>query len=244
MGENNAGSQDFAEKMSALDTEQIAEEPQEEVAEEAVGESNDEVVDQEPEVQVEEPSDNAERSKLGRRVSQMEQLVNSINEKLDFIASSSKKEEALVNDPEELLTAKEALELFEKLGTKKEQEQLRAKQQYEKTYLQVANSLSDEEDHEEVFKEMLENYNVKHSNDPKADAIINYKNAKIAILQKKINTPKVPLKGEKPKVPLGVNAGSKVQTPKKSMPKLDPDSAYLVEALKISDDKVIAAYEK
>ncbi len=147
-----------------------------------------------------------EKSALGRRLKRLEetqdQLLEGFNEIRDLLRKPSGKD-AENNDgpPEYVSTVSDVLKIEDWV-----EEQGEA---YAKDYMKVVSKLSrdNQDEHESIFKEMMENFNIKRGKrrDPKtwnpyADAEINYANAKASYLSKKYANlkPRPNLKGDKP----------------------------------------------
>ena len=95
-------------------------------------------------------------------------------------------------------------------------------------YIQTINRLGSdetEEDHKDIYDEMMSHFNVRYSENPVVDAEKNYLKATRSVLKKRTAEPakKVnPLKGNKPKAPLGAGSNSETMAKKtKPMPKFD-----------------------
>lgn len=200
--------------------------------------------EEEEEVIPAEPSENSERSKLGRKVKYIEDTVinfqESFEEKMNrlegLLVSSTRRQQVadepygLEDDPdEEVIGTKAELKQFLN-DYNKETESTRQENQvkYERDYVQTIKRLGSEEteeDHKDIYDEMMSHFNVRHSNNPLVDAEKNYLKATRSVLKKKVAAPvekKNPLKGNKPKAPLGAGGNNETMPKKiKPMPKFD-----------------------
>jgi len=129
----------------------------------------------------EEPEDNAERTKLGRKVKAQEDLLNDLNVKLDLLLSNKveglgKEEELEVEDEfdyDEPLTAKSLKSLLPKLLREDSDSKTKKQATYEKGFLAeiVSQGMNmDETVHDEITQVLLEKYNKIITGDPKVDA--------------------------------------------------------------------------
>lgn len=183
----------------------------------------------------EEPEDNTIRSNLGRKVKALDDQIADINNKFSRIEELlSKRAEPIEEDDDTpYLTVKQ----YQKI--KKEEEQ--AVTQYNSDYIRAEVDVGlelevTEKEHEEILKEVRENYFQKHSNDAKADAAKNYMKAYTAILKRKANGGKPnPLKGNPPSGPLGGLDPSKGGEPTEKTVKLDPHAAEFIKKMGLDD---------
>jgi hypothetical protein len=126
-----------------------------------------------------------------------------------------------------------------------------ARTAYESTYLskvlEIGKSKGMDDDlQDEIYEEMMANFNVIHTNDPGIDAEKNFNQAHIAILERKVSgKPENPLKGGKPKVPVGVGGGTdnKPKKPKAAV-KLDDHAAEFIKDSKLSVDEAAEILSK
>lgn len=191
-----------------------------------------------------EPADNGERSKLGRKVKYIEDTVLGFQEQFEermnrldsLLASNNRRpdvdEYRAEGDPEEeFIGTKAELKKFlndynQDQETQRQSSQLKYEQEYVKTIKRLGSDET-EEDHKDIYDEMMSHFNVKYSENPLVDAEKNYLKATRSVLKKRMATPakKVnPLKGKKPKAPLGAGSNSETM-PKKTRPMPKFDSA-------------------
>jgi len=215
-----------------------AEEPSPEAPPEPIVEETVEEPVQEPEVP-EEPTDNRERSNLGRRVKAMEDGLKTIVDKIDsYFTKQNSEPEA---DEEEIVTRKD-LEKYLQSYQAKQQESAK---QYEREYLQHESTLGmdmTDAEYTEIITERYNNFNTRYSDNPKADAELNFMKAYNAVLKKKVQPQRQnPLKGNKPEAPLGGPTQS-VNTNRDPNPiHLDDAAKEYVQRMGISEEKVKAA---
>lgn len=187
-----------------------------------------------------EPDDNRERSNLGRRVKAMEDTVTTLaNAVQQFVDNTNKPgEESGESDDVEYLTKKDVESYFTQLRTK-EANQLK---EYDNTYLRHEVTLGmdlSEEEYEEVRQERMANFNVRHTDDPRADAEKNFLLAQNAVLKNKIGGKKPnPLKGKKPEAPLGGPSGSENEGKQEKSIILDDAAKEFVEKMGMSEESV------
>lgn len=185
-----------------------------------------------------------ERSRLGRRVSAIEEEVDYRNRRIDgmlekmegFLSSTSKTSnyESEVNDMP--LTKKD----FDRLTYEREKRRREDRTRYESNYLQHIKRLGQSEDpdlHDEIYGEMMKNFNVRHSSDPVADAERNYYRATRAVLKKASPKKEVPLKGEKAKG-AGVGGDTVMKEKEAALPELDEYAKEYVKSRGLSEEKV------
>jgi len=152
------------------------------------------------------------KSNLGRKLAAMEARQKELIDKIETLTSSSNDEDP--DDEFEIPTTREEF----RAALKREQEIQHAQQQktqveYEQKYLGAVDALSgeDEATHDEIYNEMMANFNVKISDNPELDAQLNYAKAEASLLKKKVGTKTNPLKGN--------NEYSNKQTPQKMVKK-------------------------
>ncbi len=226
---------------------------------EDVAEEQDDLADIDSEI----PADHGERSRLGRKVAAMfkkQDRIEEILEKLSTIVEDrlttnqqpSSMEAPTITETEEdtedftFLTKKDLDRYLEM----REQQKLQASKQYENNYIKTVKELSSRvtpEEHEEIVQEMMANFNIRYSDDPIADAERNYLKAERSLLRKKLAKSKKenPLKGDKPRAPLGVAKGQRTQEKSVVLPDLDPDARDFLEYIRRKEgDEAAEKYHK
>jgi hypothetical protein len=238
---------------------------EDETTEEEVGEvAEEETEEEEAEDTPEEPEDNAERSRLGRRVSELETALLAakqesqsstaqLNETLQKLTGVlGKKEEPEEEEFFELPETKEDLaklvrEQLAKVQNEEVTQKTQAVKDYESGYIDTVGSLLEgDPDSEEILKLVeSDEFNIKHSKvdnlqSGMKDAAKNILAAKTKLLSGSVK--KVPLKGEKPRAPLGGGDGGKVPVATKKRPKLDAAAEQYVKENNVSDEDVIRIF--
>lgn len=201
--------------------------------------------DTEPNIPAE-PEDNRERSELGRKVSAMWRRLDEQNETFDKLAqvlekmSEQGERQDDSGDDERLLTAAQAKELakneFESLLAKREKDADQAKTAYERDYLREVSAMGegmDQAEFDAISNVMMKDFNIRHSDNPMADAIRNFKDAQIAY----INSGKRPV--PKGKLPQGAKTGTtgaeKVKKKTNPLPRLDAAAQKYIDFVKRTD---------
>ena len=233
----------------------------EEVGEEVAAEETEEVAEEEAEDTPEEPEDNAERSRLGRRVSELEGELrqsridnkNKFNETLEKLNSFLGKGED--TEEEEFFELPETKADLDKLikesvnslrNAEDEQVDVDAKA-YQDGYVDtVMNLLDGDPDGKELYELInSDDFNIKHSkaNTMQGGIMDAAKNLMAAKAQLSQGTAKkIPLKGGKAPANLGGGGGDKIPKAAKKMPKLDAAAAQYVKDTNMPDEQVIKAF--
>jgi hypothetical protein len=220
-----------------------AEAPEAEKPEEAA--PQEEAVAEAEEPEEEEELDHKSKSKLGRNIKGLRSQMDAIMARLDQMQAPAKAEPAHVETEEMPETISTPADIDKYLSAKEKRLQ-QEKLSYESGYLKQVQGLSkaNEDMHEEIFAEMMQNFNVRHSNDASVDARINYAEAKAAVLNNKLSEkagglPKRATAGKPPVQPAAsaTHAATRVAT----IPKLDEHAADYVKYLKkkgMSDEQI------
>lgn len=236
--------------------EEAAEETTEEVVEEV--EESEEEVSEDSEDAPEEPEDNAERSRLGRKVKELEERENKLSETLEKLTSVLlQKDKAEEVEPAyfEMPETEEDLAILVKkqLDRIKEEEDSQLDKQakeYQNGYIEaVQNLLADEpEEEQEAMFELInsEEFNIRHSKANSLqggmmDAAKNVLAVKKHLLKASGGEKVIPLKGGKPKAPLGGGGGDKAPAPSKKVPKLDAAAEAYAKEMGMTDEQIIKA---
>lgn len=202
---------------------------QEEVVTEEVAE--DVVEDQEVSEDVSEVSDeqkqrdteNAERSKLGRKVKTLEEQITRLSGLLERKQQEQEPEDSILT-PENLPKYIERLE----------QERSHKKQEYSSSYTsKFAEIGAEDENFDDVWAEMYANHNAVVTGDPSVDAQINYLKAQNALLKK---GPKNPVQGKGATTNTAVNIPDGMQKKQTVMPKLDHVAAEFLKKTGLSPE--------
>lgn len=223
-----------------------------ETPEEAPAEAKEEKTEEKPKEEVikeevvEEPQDNRERSNLGRKVKLLEEKLSVLDEIKAMIAKRpAARQEPEDDDSPIPMTAKELREFVRREATDLETSRAERQKEYERGYLKHEASLGmelSEEEYAEVINERLQNFNVRHTDNPKTDAELNFHKAYASVLKKKMSKGKEnPLKGKKPDGPLGGPSGSENTTRAAATPKLDKEAAEFAQKMGLSAEKIAKA---
>jgi hypothetical protein len=163
-------------------------------------------------------TDNAARSKLGRRVAGLEEQLAQQTEVLRQLLAQNQPPEPEPGDDDYFITK----ENFDRMMERREAAKTKAQKEYEQGYRAILGELKKEnpENHEAVVKIMLDKYNVKRSGNPAVDAQLNYAKAQVDFIK---NGAKVNLRQDSADG-AGVSAGTRTAPQKPKMPKLDPEA--------------------
>lgn len=255
--------EETTEESTEEETDEVSEEEEVESGEEPSEEEVEETVEtesEEAEDLPEEPEDNSERSRLGRKVKELEdallkskteseEKLNATLEKLNaFLGKAAEPEEEEFFEMPETKADFDRL-VRERIEALKQEETTQVSQkskEYEAGYIDTVKSLlSGDEDEQAIFDILDAEFNVRHSEvesleSGMKDAAKNVLAAKTKLLQSK-DVKKVPLKGGKPKAPLGGETGSKMPAKTKPVPKLDPVAAEFARETGMTDEAIIKA---
>ena len=206
--------------------------------EEKAEEVKEEVKEEKKEVKPD-PEDNRERSQLGRKVKLLEDTLSAISSKIDQLVTQKPDPEPEFED-DVPITKKELAKYLSQQAEKQTQD----RQTYVNEYLRheaVLGMNMEDAEYGEVVEERLKNFDVRHSNNAKADAELNFAKAQAAVLKRKLSglgKKANPLKGEKPSGPLGGPVETKNQEHAKKVVRLDEHAASFAKSMGLSDDKV------
>ncbi len=198
------------------------------------------------------PSDQEERTRLGRHLKRFEERLGrleGLDQKLDEVISRfdrPSRTETLSEEemPEVVSTPQDVIRVVDARERKRTEEQ----GQYEQKYVGTLRNLERDNPtlHQEIFKEMMTNFNVRRSNDPSLDAELNYTKAKSAILAKKISTssPKPNVAGGKVTASTDLSIESRDISPTGKEIKLDEFAESFRKSSGMSDESVRQAVGK
>lgn len=220
-----------------------------------------------------EPTDNAERSRLGRRLKQVEEINRQILEELQALKSSrgetekpgdditfddnylqSRLDEAVEKGliPSTIVTPQDQIRVNNYINYL----QTEMSNQYASRYLNTLKSPhlkgdTPDDIHAEVLTELqrVESpYNLNRFNNPVVDAQMNYLEAKNAILQKRLAEGKQTnsvFKGRANNTPpIGTSVSSKTATHNDELPELDEAALDFIKREGLSPDSVRAALKR
>jgi hypothetical protein len=187
-------------------------------------------------------------TKLGRRVSKMEEMMSGFLDRFDSFMVKMEEQRQVPRattqrEPEEDEVPdhiREAAEYVERRQAKREQARLAAQQTYSKAYLRAVRKGFEEdieEDlHKEIVKELTEtNYQnyMKHSGEPEEDARLNYGLAMATVLKRQRSGVRKPpnVRGDKEHAPTEVSSSTHIgEVPKKEV-ELDEFSSKFLNSL-------------
>lgn len=173
--------------------------------------------------------DHTDKSRLGRKVKNLSDQMSALMTKMDEYISKPSTESSTtdstdtIETPEYIATPEDV----EKYLQAREQRITQAQKKYQSDYVTELNGLKqgNEDIHDQVVAEMMENFNIKRPNNPgMVDAQLNYTQAMRKVLTSN-KTANVPVKGDNPS---GVTHGNTNTTVKTEMPKLSADAAEFV----------------
>jgi hypothetical protein len=203
----------------------------------------------------EEPEDNAERSRLGRKVKELEDKLSGTAQTSTQVASALEKLNAFLGkqeEPEEpeFFEMPETTQELNALLDKRLEERERAKtiqgtkqaEEYQSGYVDTVMDLleGDSEEEKSTILELIQGeFNVKHSEVDSIqtgikDAAKNVMAARKKMLQSGVKS--LPLGGKKPIAPLGGGGGDKIPAKSKKLIKLDPEAAQVQKDLGLTDE--------
>ena len=232
---------DEATTEEVVEVEEVAEE--EEVVEEETTEEDfeeeEEETEEEPAV-VAEPTDNAERTKLGRKVARQEAQLSEIQSVLDRLANFMEDKgevrgSIIVDDDDEdaFLTPENLPKYLERENKKRETEQSKYQKRYTSEFASIGRS---DENFEDIWEIMLDKHNTIETGDPSADAKINFYKARATFLEN--NRVTNPVKGKGSKTNTSVNLPNKMKGKTPVKVKLDAHAAEFVKKRGLSDEFV------
>lgn len=204
-----------------------------------------------------EPTPDDHPTKLGRRVSRMEEVLGGLSDRFDTLFTKldedrrGTRRDSSLNNPqvpqdEDLPEhVRETVELVERRRATREQQERVNKQQYSETYLKAAKGIHnddvDEDLHREVLKELTEvNYQsyMMVTGNPQQDAKINYGLALANTLNRqrlgKKTAPNV--RGDRNTAPTDISSGSHMSPPSRKPVELDEFSRKYLGSLGAKED--------
>ena len=189
-----------------------------------------------------EPEDNAERSRLGRKVKYLEEKLQDALTVIDRLGKHGGGEEEENFEEDFIPTSRADLDRYLDY---REKQRDRAAKEYENNYKATVGRMGldlDDSEYNEVLKEMLENHNVKRSADPEVDAQMNFYAAQSALYRKKLaeaGRKRNPLEKNKDVAPPpGGPIGSQNAGKSKPLPQLDPIAADFAKRVGLSEDSI------
>ena len=217
-------------------------EPTKEEKKEEVKEVEKEVEDKEVEEVEEKVPDveNAEKSKLGRKVAAMERNFNMFMEEMrQFATATAPKKAEVEEDDDTPLTKKDVERYLEERSTKKALEE----KAYSNKYITKMVTLTEELDEtvlDEVLTEVDSKYNKKRTGNPDMDAQLDYLEAYNGILARKSGKKSNPLEKNKDKKVkgLGISGEEKNSVSSKKEIALDHEAAAFAKQMGLSPEEI------
>lgn len=128
-------------------------------------------------------------------------------------------------------------------------EEIKADRDYSDAYMKQIAGLAkgeEKETHDAVVKEMMDNFNVRHSNDGLMDADLNYSKASRSYFKKQLGlkdktNPLTGPDGDKPPLGGGLGGEEMIEQGQTVMPKLDQAATDFIKHTGMSEEKVKAA---
>ena len=171
-----------------------------------------------------EPEEQAERSRLGRRVKKLEDMLTDMGGKIDQLVSTpqrltmqdSRNTFVEEDDFPEIISTRED---FKKAYSAQKKNEEKERQNYETGYLRKLRELGGQNPdlHKEVVDEMMANFNVRYSDNPDLDAKLNYAEAKAALFSKRTAPTRPNVRGEKSQVSTNISVSTR-EEPSASAP--------------------------
>lgn len=187
--------------------------------------------------QEEQDDDHATKTRLGRKVKKLEEVMVTKDE---FKQLMTKLDTFMTRPAETQVSTEQKAEMPEYVATPDDVEKviqarenrIRSEQDtYQKAYVSQMVSMGQGNDaHDEIVKEMMTNFNVRRTGNPQIDAELNYAKAQAAVLSRQ-TTKTVPVKGDKA-VGTGVTHGVTNTQTKVTLPKLTPEAENFVAYMK------------
>ncbi len=191
-----------------------------------------------------------ERSGIGRRLSAVERefkdkmtgIETTLNQIKSFIQTPMQQQNNDEFIPQTVNDLNQAID--NRISHKRTQEQIqteKAQNEFIKTLAHISIEDGDtEEEFNEIRKEIIENYNQPLSDKPEKDAEAIYYRVKYALEKRKIasatNARISPLKGEKPKAPLGGSQANKMTPPKGNTESFSQRTKKIMATFGLSDE--------
>jgi len=191
-----------------------------------------------------EPTDQSERSALGRRVKRMEDNVTQFMTRMDeFMTSLQPQQQQNTPENEIISTAADVNRVLEQ----RERVQMQARQKYQNEFLDEVSKLGNENPdlHAEITREMFEvqnsPFNQYRTGNATADANWNYSRALKAVLAKRYANPQRHTQSVPPpsvNMSTGVPVGTRTQTPALPPVALDEHARLFQRKMGLSDEQV------
>ena len=214
-------------------------------------EPDETALEQEKEKLEQKQAEHKARSDLGRKVKAMEDRLDtemgSLHNKIDQLLNKDTEVETEYDEDWIPTTRKEMDDYLEMKLQKRDTIQKSNDQKYHRSYQGSVNNYSNENDYNEICKELEANFNVRRSDNGEVDGQLNYLKASKAYYRKKLSKPdkENPLKGKGNDLPLGAGVeGEKIIEKEEPMPKLDDAAQEYIKKTGMSKESVIKAMKK
>ncbi len=193
-------------------------------------------------IEPEDEEEHRERSKLGRKVKQLEDVIQQQNERMEMLMAKLETP-ASTNPYEDEILTEEDWKKYRAIRKKETEEQTKYSQGYIRNF--YAEGKKDREGnpelYDEVYNEMAVNFNIRYSNDPSMDAALNYAKAKAAVLAKKTASPKLKpnLKGgDKPQASTNIDVKSRAAPEPSEEIELDDEAKEFVRKVGMKTESI------
>jgi hypothetical protein len=179
--------------------------------------------------------DQKERSALGRKVKRLE---DSIDEIKNLILESRKA-------PTQETREDDIPEYDRQTYLRLRKEEADADRKYQQVYLSNLKNIADPENHEEIMEEMIKNFNIRRGdiNDPRSwrpdlDSEINYTNAKMAVLSRRLGKVKPNVRSERPASSTNISTASHSDRSATSEIELDDVAKEFVRKIGMKEESI------
>lgn len=210
-----------------------------------VDDKKDDKVDKKDDKVIPEPDDAKDRSELGRKVKAQGEEIAGINSKIDQLIALATPEEIPEEDDEDWImptTKQEFEEAMDKRLAARETAITGATKKYNDAYMATIGAFKDHEKYAEICDELEKNFNVRHSDNPKIDARLNFLEAANALQGGKVNLLD---KNKGDTKNLGTGGDDEIVDKDEAvMPKLDKDAMAYIEATGKTAEEVIKIMAK
>lgn len=227
------------EQLDAAAADAVNEEVEEEVLEEEPAQEELEAGSEEEVDEEGLPKDHGKRSDLGRKVAaqhrRMDEIENTLNRIASMMEQNQRQSEEEEIDPDVPLTLREWQRIQEREARQKEQQANDYENKYYTAFAQLVKDM--EKDEYKAITDEMANLRYNPSSNPEFDAERNFLKAQLAVVQKRTGERKNPLKGAKPKGPIGTVTNQRSTQKEKSLPTLDPAAADFLKFVEFKDGK-------
>lgn len=196
------------------------------------------------------PVTQEEKTWHGRFMKSQEQIAE-MQAKLELLTQQKTSETETIPDEEDedrYVTKKDVPTVLKELDE--------AGSKYETAYVAQIGKLArtpdgqmmDEKEFADIYEEMIAHYNIKRGDkytpkswNPSLDAELNWNKAAASLYKKKATTNQIPVRDNKVSEATGLTATSRVETPKKAIPRLDDAAMSVLKGSGLSDEEIADA---